>query len=749
MKNSSKSFLKFNLLNNLKSPSFYIVAVLFSVFVSVNFFIRYQFFTGKGSADLLLYFTSVPYICILAIPALCYKQSFSVFDNFIPLKNFQKVILKFLTIFILFAVMVLFLLPGTFLVNIFGDVDFGQVFTSIICLLFYGAAVISVCIFINEIFDNRVSALIVSAIVLAVFNSAHLFAVYVNLGNTLTSLFKQLSFAWHFDAASKGIIDTRDILWLAGSCILFLVLATFVIDFKKGKKLSGINKFRLSSVLLISFLIMLNGTRWYTRIDLSKVKIYSPSSYTKELVSKVQLPVKITYYRSSKLSDLYPQIRDVSDFLTTYASLNKNISLIMKDPDKDKESAMLLQSYGIRSQQIRTVTNNSAEFVNVYSAIIIEYNGNAEVIPFVMTADTLEYDLDGRIKHLITGIPRIVNIIVGNGMDLYKDYGYLVPLLNAGGFICNYLSPDDPDFTVKLSATSGPLFVIGDSKIKINEATAIESYILEGKGNALFTVSPYSSDIESSWNLTENEHTNIVEIIENWGVTFTPKIAADISCARITMYTEDQSDTRVLNYPMWINILPQENATSGVTLFWPTPLELHNENAKPLLLTTPGSYYFDVDRDSPSKLVESNPFVLETVNIGDKEKKTQVVGAEITGPLTGLYNYADAKDSHIIVIPDQYFVNSLMMGYIGGEYGDYRNFDFVTSILLKLNGEEELAELQSRGFRDTTLYKISDGFEINRMKIFSYVILFVVIPLIYIIAGVLFNVRKNKNKTNR
>ena len=751
MKNCSKSFFKFNLLNNLKSPSFYIIAVLFSIFISLNFFIRYQFFTEKGSADLLLYFNSVPYICILAVPALCYKQSFSIFDNFIPLKSFHKVLINFFTIFVLFAVMIIFLLPGAFIVNIFGDVDFGQVFTCILCLLFYGAAVIALCLFINEIFENRVSALIVSAIILAIFNSAHLFAVYINLGNSLTSLFKELSFAWHFDAASKGIIDTRDILWLSGASILFLVLAAFTKDLRKGKKLSGINKFRLFSMICIPLLIMLNGTRWYTRIDLSKLKIYSLSPYTREIISKIQLPVKITYYRSSKLSNLYPQIRDVSDFLTTYASFNKNISLIIKDPDKNKDSAMLLHNYGIKSQQIRTVTDNSTEFMNAYSAIIVEYNGNVEIIPFVMTADTLEYDLDSRIKHLITGIPRIVNIILGNGMNIQKDYDYLIPLLNASGFICNYLYLDAPDFTEKLSAASGPLFVIGDSKIKINESIAIESYILEGKGNALFTVSPYSVDIESSWNLTENENTNIVEIIENWGVTFTPRIAADISCARVTMYTEDQSDTRVLNYPMWISILPQENTINGVTMFWPTVLELqqNDNNVKPLLYTTDASYSFDVDRKSPSKIVETNPFIVETINIKDKQKSPQVVAAEITGPLTGLYNYSSIDKSHIIVIPDQYFVNSLMMGYIGNNYGDYRNFDFITNLLLKLNNEEELAELHSRGFRDTTLYKISDGYKIKRIKILSYIILFVVIPLIFIIAGAFFNVFKNKNKYNR
>ena len=744
MKNSSKSFFKYNLINNFRSPSFYIITILFSVFTFINFFIRYEFFTGKGSSDLLLLFSSIPYISIIAIPSLCYKSSFSNYDNFVPLSNIKKLFIKFLSILVLYTLMLLLLLPAVFIVNIFGNVDFGQVFTSYFTLVFYGSAVISLCLLINEICRNKITSFIVSAVVLAIFNSAHLFTVYINLPPFLITLFKQLSFAWHFDAAGKGIIDTRDILWLLSATALFLLLAAFTIDLKKGRKLGKRLKFSFSSSLLIIILVMLNGNRIFTRIDLSKSKIYSPSSYTKELVSKINLPVKITYYRSSKMAELYPQIRDVSDFLTTYTSLNKNISLIIKDPDKDKESATLLKNYGIQSQQIRNVTSTSAEFINVYSAIVIEYNGNAEVIPFTMAADTLEYDLDGRIKHLLTGIPRIVNIVVGNGMDLDKDYGYLEPWLNANGFIVNNIKIKDPEFTTKLNNSTGPLFVIGDSEIKIDNAIAIESYILNNKGNALFTVSPFSSDIEETWNITSNRGTNIIEILENWGVTFTDKIAGDISCSRITMISEDRKETHVLNYPLWINLLPQENTNLGCTVFWPVVLELQNENVKPYLYTTNMSYTFDIDKSSPNKLIESDPFLLDTINTNNFLKSTNIVAAQITGPLNGYFNLGHTENSDIVVIADQYFVNSLMNGYIGGKYGDYRNYDFVTKTLLELNGETELAQLQSRALVDKSLSKISDGKIINQKKTSSYITLFGLIPLFVIVVGVIFNVRKQK-----
>ncbi len=743
--NIKKAFFKYNLLNNLKGPAFYVVAVIFTLFLAGNYYIRQQFFTGNGTSDLLLFFSAIPYISIIALPALCYKHSFSIYDDFIPLSKLEKITMTFFTRLVLFAILCILQLPATLFVNLYGSIDPGQLFTSFICLLFYGAAVISVCTFIEKLINNRVLVFVISALLLAIFNSAHLFALYVNLPVFLVTLCKELSFAWHFDAAGKGILDTRDIFWFCGSTLLFIFLADFTAGKKAGQKIQKPKALVFSAKILFSLLIMLNSNRYYTRLDFSQNKTYSLSSYTKNLLKTLDQnqTVKITYYRSSALSKLYPQIRDVSDFLSEYAGQNKKISLLIKDPDKDSSVKTLLQNYDIQSQQMRIATNTSTEYVNVYSAIVIEYQGNAETIPFTMTANTLEYDLDGRLRHLITGQSRNVNIIIGNGLSLDQDYSYLLPWLNSQGFICNPLNPVDKDFANKISASQGPLLVIGDSQINIEAAIAIENYLLSNKGNGFFALSPYSANISDNWYITQNSRTNLVEMLENWGVGFSPKIAGDISNARITMYSEDQSQTQVINYPLWINILQQSNSKTGVTLFWPTPLEL-SKNASPYLYSSPMSFSYEIDKNSPDKLIETNPFVLDTVNTSDLEKSTQILAAEITGPLTGLYNLAACQKSHIIVIPDQYFVNSLMTGYIGGDYGDYRNFEFLTTSLLKLNGENDLAELNSRASRDSSLYKVTDLLQFAKLQMITILCLFIIIPLFIIAGGIIFNVSKKK-----
>ena len=149
-------------------------------------------------------------------------------------------------------------------------------------------------------------------------------------------------------------------------------------------------------------------------------------------------------------------------------------------------------------------------------------------------------------------------------MSLNDDYGYVIPWLQSQGFICNPLFIEDPAFANELEKCTGPLLVLGDSEIKIEQAIAIENYILNEKGSALLAISPYVTDIENNWYITKAKRTNLVELAEHWGITFENEIAADISCSRITMYADDNNQTTLLNYPLWISLLPQQNSPLGM-----------------------------------------------------------------------------------------------------------------------------------------------------------------------------------------
>lgn len=731
--------LKQLLIFQLKSPFYYFLGISFSLISAINFYVKKQFFSTSGSTDLILFFSVIPYLCSIALPALCYEKTYSCFEDFIPLKRSSKVLCNFLSNLILFIIILIISSLTIIPVAFFGTFDFGKYFTSIITLIFIGAAIISICIFFNELINSKIGSVIFSILILIGLNTLHLIVLYIPVGNFLSIILKNLSIAWHFDAAGKGILDTRDIIWLLFTTALFLAFTSFTQELKAENHNKKFKLFYFGQFILY-FLIMLNGTRYYKRLDFSQNKTYSLSKYSKTLIKTIESPVKITYYRSSALNRLYPQVRDVADFLAAYSEQNKNISFTIQDPDKDQNIQQILEDYGIISQQMKTIKNNSTEYINVYSAIIIENQGNFETIPFTLTADSLEYDLAGRLKHLLFNQQRVVNIIIGNGMNYETDYSYIVPWLSSQGFVVNPIFIQDPNFSYALENTSGLLFVIGDSQIDINKAISIENYILNSKGNVLFNISPFSVDIENDWNVQKNQYTNLIEVLENWGLYFPDEITGDISCSSITMYSQDEQENplqqsstyaKVLNYPLWVNALPQNNSKYGSTFFWASPIEILNDNVEPYIISTPAAYSLKFDRNSPAKPVETNPFILDTVNTSNYTKETKNLAVKISGSLKGLFNNLETSNQEIIVISDQYFLNSLMTGYNSGNTGDYRNFDLITNILLKLNGEEELAELQSRTTSDTTLYKITDLQQFIKIQLLTYLYFIVFIPVLF------------------
>ena len=83
---------------------------------------------------------------------------------------------------------------------------------------------------------NQVTAALLAAVALAVVNAVHLLPLYVNLPAALILIVDSISFAWHFDAASKGIFDTRDIAFYIVVTAFLLFWCVFVLEKRKGKK---------------------------------------------------------------------------------------------------------------------------------------------------------------------------------------------------------------------------------------------------------------------------------------------------------------------------------------------------------------------------------------------------------------------------------------------------------------------------------------------------------------------------------
>ena len=88
--------------------------------------------------------------------------------------------------------------------------------------------------------------LLVSVLVLLLANSVHKLPQYVQAGAALSFCARAVSFSWHFDAASKGVFDSRDIFFYMIAAFALLLVSAAAEYRRTGRKIS-----RLTALLAV------------------------------------------------------------------------------------------------------------------------------------------------------------------------------------------------------------------------------------------------------------------------------------------------------------------------------------------------------------------------------------------------------------------------------------------------------------------------------------------------------------------
>ena len=488
------------------------------------------------------------------------------------------------------------------------------------------------------------------------------------------------------------------------------------------------------TILLLTFIHTINS-----RIDFSKDKVFTLSPVSKKLLAGVSEKVQITYYVSEKLSSFYPETRDVKDFLIEYSSQNKLVSLSVLDPQKAGLEQQLL-ALGIEAQQIQTASATETSFTSVYSAIVMEYCGKIEIIPFIVSTAGLEFELSSRLQFMTENITRQVQILIGNDFTLEDDYGYLVPWLESAGFICMQVFPDE----LSRLNPSVPLLVLGSKNLKADNIE-IENFIMQG-GNAAFFVSRNNVNIYTDWVAEPDVNSSLTDLLDFWGISIKKELVVDIVNYRIEMQNGKQggSESEYINYPFWIvtgrhSLASQSilnSGYSGLEVYWANPIELfeeENSRLTPVLKTS-------IKASVMPEPFDTDPFRNRTRVFDNKAQFN--LAASLEGKVKGYYTTATSPDIRLFVLADQY-APSRMIEYTNSPH----NMDYVVSVLLWLSNEDELLQIKNKGIRSTSLDSIvnieSASYAISRAVWLCFVLPLVIVAL----TGAGFAIyRKKRNK---
>tara|TARA_R110002072_G_scaffold239109_4_gene396841 strand:- start:56 stop:775 length:720 start_codon:yes stop_codon:yes gene_type:complete len=230
-----KAILKKEFNSFFASPIAYLVIGVFLLINGLFLFIFDDDFNilNAGFADITPFFYLAPWVFLFLIPAITMKSFADEFNTGTiellktkPISDWQIVLGKFWASLLLVCVAIIPTFMYVYTVhqlgNPVGNIDFGSTIGSYIGLLFLAATYTAVGLFTSTLSKNQIVAFI-----LGVFITFFLFygfdAIATSFGDSSLTI-QQLGINEHFKSISRGVIDTRDIIYFLSVTFFFLFI---------------------------------------------------------------------------------------------------------------------------------------------------------------------------------------------------------------------------------------------------------------------------------------------------------------------------------------------------------------------------------------------------------------------------------------------------------------------------------------------------------------------------------------------
>ncbi len=190
----------------------------------------------RREADLDVFFSVARWTLFFFIPALTMKmiaeeKKTGTIEMLLTkaVTDRDVVIGKYLGCLLLVGVALLFTIPYYVSIAWLGKIDHGATITGYIGLLLMASAYIAIGLFASSITNNQIVAFLLALLIGIFF---HLLFDFLAGGTSgwLSDLFQTLSLTNHYDSISRGVVDTKDLIYFGSITAIGLFLAEYFIS---------------------------------------------------------------------------------------------------------------------------------------------------------------------------------------------------------------------------------------------------------------------------------------------------------------------------------------------------------------------------------------------------------------------------------------------------------------------------------------------------------------------------------------
>jgi len=523
-----------------------------------------------GYAGLDSLFSTAPYLFMFLIPAitmrsLAEERREGTFELLLtrPLTDAQIVLGKFFAsvVLVLFALIptLVYYYSVWVLGSPQGNIDTGAVIGSYIGLFLLGSGFAAIGLFASSVSKNQIIAFTI-----AVFLSFFFYSGFDSLSSLLSlqSLgLQHLGITEHYQSVSRGVLDTRDLCYFVCLGAVFIWATVLVIKIQRQKTA---DRNGLLGGLAAIIIIAIISSFTFTRFDFTAEKRFTISKVSRNILSGLSKPVKITVYLSGDnlpggMKRLQVAVRDMLVDLKSYN--NSNLQFEFTDPlerikklspDQQKQMYDSLDAAGIRAQDLSVKTDNGLSQKIIFPEALIESDGKQVVVNLILTRiglsdveqlnnsiQNLEYAFSSAIKKAVSGGKQQIGFTEGHheltdaqlssGMNALAD-GYTVGRVDLKTIPFAMLEK------IRLLVIPKP-----DKPFTELEKFKLDQYIMRG-GRVVWTIDQVSAELDSlkghgGEQLSFNKQLNLDDQMFVYGIRINYDLIADISCSQIPVTT--------------------------------------------------------------------------------------------------------------------------------------------------------------------------------------------------------------------
>jgi len=538
-----------------------------------------------GYAGLDSLFSTAPYLFMFLVPAitmrsLAEERREGTFELLLtrPLTDWQIVVGKYLAslVLILFALLptLVYYYSVYTLGTPVGNIDTGAVVGSYIGLFLLGASFAAIGLFASSISKNQIIAFTI-----AVFLCFFFYSGFDSLSQILSLqnlTLENFGITEHYQSVSRGVLDTRDLVYFIILAGIFLWLTLFVLLRQRQKAI--FNKFTFGWIGVMVVLIIIS-TITFTRFDFTKEKRYTISPISRAIMGGLSQPIKVTVYLKgdnfpSWAKRLQRSTRDMLSDLQAYTHGNLTYDIVdpiadIKNLPDTAQKAVYdsLEAKGIVGQGYSVKTDNGMSNLLLFPEALVQYQGKQIVVNLMQSRiglsddevinnsiQNLEYAFSSAIKKVTSGGKPEIGFTEGhnelNDVQIEDAMKSLSDGFDVGRVDLKTI-PFAGLMTLKLLVIPKP-----DKPFTEPEKYKLDQYIMRG-GKVLWTIDQVNAELDSmkghgGEEMAFPKQLNLDDQLFTYGARINYDLIADIDCAQIPVSTGNVGGQAQIQMVPWL-----------------------------------------------------------------------------------------------------------------------------------------------------------------------------------------------------